>query len=81
MQFVPSRKHVSTTKPNQIKLFGKRVAVYCESHKEHIDTLCGQNAEFCNTYKSSSYLAGNILRLRYKDQPVNAVWGKSRCLL
>jgi hypothetical protein len=45
------------------------VAVYCENHTEHTDTLCGQNAEF------SSYLTGNTLRLRYKAQPVNAVWG------
>jgi hypothetical protein len=32
-------------------------------------------------YKSSSYLTGNTLRLHYKAQPVNAVWGNSRCLL
>jgi hypothetical protein len=32
-------------------------------------------------YKFSSYLTGNILRLLYKAQPVNAVWGNSRCLL
>jgi hypothetical protein len=25
-------------------LFGKTVAVYCENHTEHTDTLCGQNA-------------------------------------
>jgi hypothetical protein len=29
----------------------------------------------------SSYLTGNTLRLRYRAQPVNAVWGNSRCLL
>jgi hypothetical protein len=33
------------------------------------------------TYKSSPYLTGNTLRLHYKAQPVNAVWGNSRCLL
>jgi hypothetical protein len=27
-------------------LFGETVAVYCENHTEHIDTLCGQNIEF-----------------------------------
>jgi hypothetical protein len=26
-------------------LFGERVAVYCENHIEHTNTLCGQNAE------------------------------------
>jgi hypothetical protein len=34
-----------------------------------------------NIYKSSPYLTGNTLRLRYKAQPVNAVWGNSSCLL
>jgi hypothetical protein len=29
----------------------------------------------------SPYLTGNTLRLRYRAQPVNAVWGNSRCLL
>jgi hypothetical protein len=33
------------------------------------------------TYKSSSYLTGNTLHLHYRAQPVNAVWGNSRCLL
>jgi hypothetical protein len=27
------------------------------------------------------YLTGNTLRLRYRAQPVNAVWGNSHCLL
>jgi hypothetical protein len=27
-------------------LFGETVAVYCENHMEHINTLCGQNAGF-----------------------------------
>jgi hypothetical protein len=36
-------------------LFGETVAVYCENHTEHTDTLCGQNSEFyyvkvCGTY-------------------------------
>jgi hypothetical protein len=33
------------------------------------------NTEFLlkNIYNFSSYLTGNTLRLRYKDQPVNAV--------
>jgi hypothetical protein len=34
-----------------------------------------------NIYKSSPYLTGNTLRRHYKAQPVNAVWGNSRCLL
>jgi hypothetical protein len=27
-------------------LFKETVAVYCENHTEHKNTLCGQNAEF-----------------------------------
>jgi hypothetical protein len=51
-------------------LFGETVAVYCENHTEHTDI-----------YKLSSYLTGDTWRLRYKAQPVNVVWGNSRCLL
>jgi hypothetical protein len=40
--------HVSVTKPNRLMLFGKTVAVYCENHMEHTNTLCGQNVEFLN---------------------------------
>jgi hypothetical protein len=47
-------------------LFREIIAVYCENHTEHTDTLCGQNAEF------SSYLTGNTC-LHNKAQPVNAV--------
>jgi hypothetical protein len=30
---------------------------------------------------ASSRVTGNTLRLRYRAQPVNAVWGNSHCLL
>jgi hypothetical protein len=33
-------------KVNRLMLFGGTVAVYCENHTEHTDTLFGQNAEF-----------------------------------
>jgi hypothetical protein len=33
------------------------------------------------THRYSPYLTGKRLPLRYRDQPVNAVWGNSRCLL
>jgi hypothetical protein len=54
-------------------LFRETVAVYCENHMEHTNTLCGQNAEFCNIHIYSPYLTGNTLGLRYKAQPLNAV--------
>jgi hypothetical protein len=40
-------------------LFRETVAVYCENHTEHTDTV--------------TYLTGNTLRLRSRAQPVNAV--------
>jgi hypothetical protein len=33
------------------------------------------------TYRYSSYLTGDTLYIRYRTQPVNAVYGNSRCLL
>jgi hypothetical protein len=36
--------HVSTTEPNQLTLFREIIAVYCENHREHTNTLCEQNA-------------------------------------
>jgi hypothetical protein len=30
-------------------LFGETVAVYCENHTEHTNTLCGQNAVYGNS--------------------------------
>jgi hypothetical protein len=54
-------------------LFGETVAVYCENHTEHTDTVWAQLL-LNNTYKSSPYLTGNKLRRRYKPQQVNAVW-------
>jgi hypothetical protein len=40
-------------------LFGETVAVYCENHMKHTNTLCGQNPEFwcvkaCGTYINHS---------------------------
>jgi translation initiation factor IF-1 len=34
-------------------LFGETVAVYCENHTEHTDTLCGQNAIYTNPDRTS----------------------------
>jgi hypothetical protein len=38
--------YVSATKPNRLMLFRETVAVYCENHMKHTNTLCGQNVEF-----------------------------------
>jgi hypothetical protein len=37
--------YVTSTKPNQLMLFGETVAVYYENHTEQTNTLCVQNAE------------------------------------
>jgi hypothetical protein len=55
--------YVFATTTSRLMLFRETVAVHRENHTEHTN----------NIYKFSSYLTGNTLRLRYKDQPVNAV--------
>jgi hypothetical protein len=37
--------YVSAIEINPLMLFRETVAVYCENHTEHADTLYGQNAE------------------------------------
>jgi hypothetical protein len=54
----------SATEPNRLILSRDTAAVYFENHTEH---------RYTNIYKSSSYLTGNTLHLRYRAQPVNAV--------
>jgi hypothetical protein len=46
---------VFTTKLNRLMLFGETVVVYCENHMEHINTLCGQNAEFWYVKAGGTY--------------------------
>jgi hypothetical protein len=38
--------YVCITKSNRLMLFRETVAVYCENHAEHIDTLCGESVHF-----------------------------------
>jgi translation initiation factor IF-1 len=49
------RCYVPSTEPNRLILFGETVAVYCENHTEHTDTLCGQNA--VRTSQDTRYLS------------------------
>jgi hypothetical protein len=65
--------YVSAIEFNQLVLFGETAAVCFENQTEHTDTLCGENAEFCNIYKSNTYFTGNTLRLPYSAQQLNAV--------
>jgi hypothetical protein len=61
-------RHVSARESNQSALFRETVAVYSENRTGH-------------TYILSSCFTGNTSRLRYRTQPVNAVWGNSRSVL
>jgi hypothetical protein len=36
-------------------LLGETVAVYCENDTEHVNTLCGQNAEFWYVKAGGTY--------------------------
>jgi hypothetical protein len=38
--------YVTATKPNRLILLRETVAVCCENHTEHTNTLCVQNAKF-----------------------------------
>jgi hypothetical protein len=53
------------------------------SHRRPFQLSNSLNTEFLlnNIYKFSPYLTGSTLHLRYRDQPVRAVQGNSRCLL
>jgi hypothetical protein len=46
-------------------LFSETVAVYYENHTENTNTLCGQKTQ----------------SVPHRDQPINPVYGNSRCLL
>jgi hypothetical protein len=53
---------VTATKPNRLMLFGETVAVYCENHTEHTDTLCEQNAEIYYVKAGGTYSNQWILK-------------------
>jgi hypothetical protein len=44
--YLTKTHYTSATNINRLMLFNETVAVYCENHTKHTDTLCGQNAEF-----------------------------------
>jgi len=52
-------------------LYREITAVCSEIHTKHINTMCGQNAEF--HIKFRPYRAVNTLRLGYTNQSVNAI--------
>jgi hypothetical protein len=44
-------------------VFREISAVYCENHTEHINTLCGQNAVYVNSVRTSRETKPNRLML------------------
>jgi hypothetical protein len=54
--------YVTATKPNRLMLFGETAAVYCENHMEHINTLCGQNADLLNIKAGGTYSYRCVLK-------------------
>jgi hypothetical protein len=61
-------RYVLATDPSSFMLFGETVSVYFGTVR---------NTQIHS--EGSPYLTANTLRLRCRDQPVNGVWGNSRC--
>jgi hypothetical protein len=57
--------YVTATKPNRLMLFRETVAVYCENHTEHTNTLCEQNVEFCYVKDGGTYNNHLALRINF----------------
>jgi hypothetical protein len=73
------RPHYKAQPVNAV--WGNSGCLFWEPYGTHRYTVWTEYRVLNNTYKSSPYLTGNTLRLHYKAQPVNAVWGNSCCLL
>jgi hypothetical protein len=44
-------------------LFSEIIAVYCENHMEHMNTLCVRNAEFSDVKTGGTYNAHCVLKI------------------
>jgi hypothetical protein len=51
-------------------LFGETVAVYCENHTEHTDTLCGQSVSVLKQVVRVVTTVPLIVRLQYPEWDV-----------
>jgi hypothetical protein len=55
-QSVPRSKHcASVIKTSQLMLCREIIAVCCDIHTKHINTLCGQNVELLNVKPGGTY--------------------------
>jgi hypothetical protein len=50
--------YVSAAKPNRLMLFRETIAVYCENHTKHANTLYGQNVEIYYIKFGGTYSKG-----------------------
>jgi len=44
-------------------LYREIISIYSENHKEHIKTLCGQNAEFLDVTHTGAEVATGVHRI------------------
>jgi hypothetical protein len=56
--------YVSATETSRLMLFGETVAVYCENHTEHTNTLRGQNSELNNIKSGGIYNYLSVLTVK-----------------
>jgi hypothetical protein len=50
-------------------VFGETVAVYCENHTEHTDTVCGQTVEFLDAKLGGTYSYRSALSCKNRMYP------------
>jgi hypothetical protein len=53
------RNHTNNQPVNAVR---ETVAVYCENHTEHTDTVCGQDAEFWYVKTGGAYSNHRVLK-------------------
>jgi hypothetical protein len=74
--------YVSAPEPNRLMLFGETVAVYCENHTEHTETLCGQSVPHRNHNVSATelnrlMLFGETVAVYFEDHTEHTESGQS----
>jgi hypothetical protein len=56
-------------------LFGETVAVYCENHTEHTNTLRGQNVEFFYVKAGGTYSNQSVPHRKHITSPLQSPTG------
>jgi hypothetical protein len=50
-------------------MFRETIAIYCETHTKHINTLCGKNAEFSYVKAGGTYETTGLYRVNRSVHP------------